>query len=163
MRESSAYRNHLRVAGIVLAAVFGFLIAVVILCATHPERGLSVVFHTVCHQQPHRCHMLDGVPLGVCIRCFWLYVGLFIGHARFAIFQHIPKWSMHFLVFTATAAALDWISGWWFEGGNPIGVRIVTSLSLGIAISHLTTPGVVSCFSTNSSVKLRPNINHEYK
>src|SRR6056300_1514627 len=104
------YNHRLRIAGIALAGVFGFLIGVAILCATHPECGLGTAFSSVCHQQPHRSHLLNESPLGVCIRCFWLYMGLLIGHARFAFVQTIPKWSMSLLILSVIAAGFDWIS-----------------------------------------------------
>lgn len=138
MRENSAYKHRLRIAGIALAGVFGFLIGVAILCATHPEWGLHSAFSSVCHQQPHRSHKMDGVPLGVCIRCFWLYVGLFLGHGRFVFCHTIPNSRVLLLGIAVTLGALDWVSGWITPTGNPVWLRMTTSIVIGISVSHFT-------------------------
>ena len=125
--------------------------------------GTNYFFSSVCHQQPHRSHMMEGSPLGVCIRCFWLYFGLFIGHARFALFQYIPIWNMQFLIISGALVGLDWTSGWWMTSGNPVEFRIVTSTLIGIAISHFTTPAVASLINNGTDSTIKVEINHEYK
>lgn len=163
MQEYTSYRHCLRLAGIAMAGVFGLLVGIAILCAIYPASGLNHFFTSVCHQQPHRSHWWDGSPLGVCIRCFWLYTGLLIGHARFAFFQYIPKSRVLLLMISGILVALDWISGWWMSDGNAVWIRIFSSTLIGIAISHFTTPPLATWIYQRNPSILKQEINHEYK
>lgn len=163
MQINMAYNQCFRLAGIALAGVFGLLVGLAIICAIYPASGLNHFFTSVCHQQPHRSHLWDGSPLGVCIRCFWLYTGLFIGHARFACFLYIPKRRVHLLIISGTLVAFEWISGWWMTESNPVWMRILSSTMIGIAISHFTVPPLATWIYQRNPSKLEQEINHDYK
>jgi len=150
-------------AGIILGSVFGAVLLLSVMEAFLPGHGLRGFFSSVCHQLPWRSHMIDGHPFGLCIRCFWLYAGLFLGHARFVFFQGIPEKRMHWLMTAALLAGLDWLSGWILVGGGLVPLRILSGLWLGITISHFSLPAAASILSKSKqpSIHQKPSQHHE--
>lgn len=140
--------------GLGLGLVFGGIVLLTILPAWLPHPAWFALFSTVCHQIPDRSHQIDGNPFGVCIRCFWLYVGLAMGHIRFVFFQGIPLWRFKILMVTVAFSVLDWASGWLFEVHSWGIDRMVSGFFLGNAIALFTVSGVRDLiFSNTKSVQ----------
>jgi uncharacterized membrane protein len=163
MQDLSNSRQDLKLAGILLASVFGLVSLLAVIAAFNPELGFKHIFISVCHQQPHRSHVIDGTAFAVCVRCFWLYLGLFAGHIRFAVSQNIPQWRMSFLVIAGGVASLNWLAGWFDVLPDPDVVRAATSVVLGIAISHYSVPGVAELISPKTSSTPTLPMNHGLK
>lgn len=156
MPEFNKTTRKLRIAGLITGLAFGVVTLLALVAPMLPGMGIEAFFSSVCHQQPGRSHQIDGVSLAVCVRCFWLYVGLFIGHARFLANQRIPRHRLALLAFAAAIAMLSWLGGWFGILPEGIALRVISSLLTGIAVSHYTVPGASEIFfpKSNSPFKL---------
>lgn len=135
-----------RTAGLLAGFLFGMMIAFAVLSAVYPEMGLRGLFAPVCHQQPERCHWIGGEPVATCVRCFWLYLGLAIGHLRFLVSVRVPAWRRQFLFIALALAGIDWVSGWLGLTSDWVMTHALTGFGVGVAIANFTLPGLVECF-----------------
>lgn len=142
MSEQNCSTPSLQATGLWLGLGFGAVTSLAVLSAIFPDSGLRSFFSSACHQQSGRSHHIDGIPFGVCVRCFWLYAGLAAAHLRFTLFQTIPTWRRPFLVITAVLAGMSWVAGWLGIAGDVVLLRAATSVLFAVAVSHYTVPGI---------------------
>jgi uncharacterized membrane protein len=118
-----------------------------LLAGNHPLAALAVrsFFSRLCHQDPARSFLLNDEPAAVCVRCFGIYLGAFLGTAvnllSSAERRMTESWARHILlgsvllnVFDLTAERLGW-------HGNLAVSRFLLGIALGIAISVLLSCG----------------------
>ena len=151
------------IAGILLGTLIGFMVFLSVVSAWMPRNGLTHLFSIVCHQQVERSHVIEGHPFGLCIRCFWLYMGLAMGCFRYGCFPLRCQPSKSLLLCSLFVAGISWIGGWISPTLDWSFIRIASSLMLGFAISQFAVPGIAELlFSTRTSNKTLP-FNHEPK
>ncbi|OGI21077.1 MAG: hypothetical protein A2287_01645 [Candidatus Melainabacteria bacterium RIFOXYA12_FULL_32_12] len=68
------------------------------------------VFHIICHQKPERSYLIWGYQMPVCVRCFGIYLGIFLGAIIYPFFKKfsntdIPKFK--YLWFFLTPLIVD--------------------------------------------------------
>jgi uncharacterized membrane protein len=136
-----------RTVGLWAATLLGGVGLLAMLAAWFPDSGWHAFFATACHQHPERAHWIAGSPMAVCVRCFWLYVGLAVGHGRFAFGGGVPRWRLAFLVTSLAGAGLHWLLGWTSLFPDVIALRALTGFCVGLAVSNYTLPGLVEWFS----------------
>lgn len=148
MSKPSATRSVQRTVGLWAAVLIGGVSLLAMMAAWFPNSGLHTFFASACHQHPERAHWVAGSPMAVCVRCFWLYVGLAAGHGRFAFGGGVPRWRLAFLVTSLATAALHWLLGWTTLLPDVIALRALTGFCVGLAISNYSLPGLVEWFSS---------------
>jgi uncharacterized membrane protein len=124
----------------VIDLFYGFLGALLILSIVAPamskyQSGPSnfayQFLHLFCHQQPSRCWTVGGSPLGLCVRCFWLLVGL-IGGRAVSIYTQ-SKWAIVFLLMPMIVDGGTQFIGWRVSTTT---LRVITGGLAGIGL-HL--------------------------
>lgn len=146
-----------RTAGLLTGLLFGLLVVLAVLAAVYPEMGLRGLFAPACHQQPERCHWIGGEPVAICVRCFWLYLGMAVGHLRFLISVRVPARRGKFLFIALALAGIDWAGGWLGLTSDWVIAHALTGLGVGVAIANFTLPGLVECF-LRSPLQLQPKL-----
>jgi len=152
-----------RTAGLWAALLFGGVAGLALVAVWFPASGLHEFFASACHQHPERAHWLAGAPMAVCVRCFWLYVGLTVGHARFAFGGGVPRWRRAFLIASLTVAAVHWLLGWTGLFPDVIELRALTGFCVGLAVSSYTLPGLAEWFPSRSLQTSSSPYNHDYE
>ncbi len=66
--------------GWMLGSLFFGFAGWVIFLAVDGNRWVGLFFSNLCHQKEERCYQIAGVPMMVCVRCLWIYLGLAMGH-----------------------------------------------------------------------------------
>jgi len=151
------------IAGILLGTLIGFMVLLSVVSAWMPHSGLNHLFSSVCHQQVERSHSIEGHPFGLCIRCFWLYMGLAMGCFRYGCFPLRRQPSKSLLLCSLFIAGISWVGGWISPIMDWFFIRMASSLMLGFAISQFAVPGIAELlFSTRTSKKTL-TFNHESK
>jgi uncharacterized membrane protein len=72
-----------------------------------------LLFSIICHQKPERSYFIWGYQMPVCIRCFGIYLGLFIGIIIYPLFKKIQSTVMpkfKYLWYFLTPLAIDGIA-----------------------------------------------------
>lgn len=139
-----------RAVGLGAAVFFGVVSLLAMLAAWVPDLGLHGFFAAACHQHPERAHWLDGAPMAVCVRCFWLYLGLAVGHGWYAFGGTVPRWRFGFLIGSLVFATTHWLIGWLPSFPDFVTVRALTGFGVGVAVSDYTVPGLAEWFFCRS-------------
>ncbi len=142
MSDSQSNPRKLRIAGLAAGSGFGVVVALAVLSAIFPQAGLRDFFSPGCHQQDDRSHWLLGEPFAVCLRCFWLYVGLAVGHLRFVVRPVIPRGRLVFLCLTGAFIGLNWLEGWLNILPDFPLLRAASGFLFGFAVTSYSAPGV---------------------
>ncbi|RKX35545.1 MAG: hypothetical protein DRP71_03160 [Verrucomicrobia bacterium] len=111
---------------------------VCLLAAVGSVFGSEVVpqlFNLACHQNPERCLVVAGIPMALCVRCFAIFAGLFIGSGMALISAPSRHRALRFLLFAVVLTVLDVSSETVGLYTNVIMVRLVTGWLLGSAIA----------------------------
>jgi len=107
--------------------------------------GLYSFFGYICHQRPDRSFHLLGHKLGVCSRCFGVYLGLVVGVLAYPLFRNISEIKplpLFWLVLSMIPIGIDWsltVFGIW---ENTFFTRFATGLVLGTACSVFVIPAL---------------------
>ena len=56
-----------------------------------PAAAVHTALGLICHQLPTRCLRICGLPMGLCSRCFGIYLGLFIAGLYLTGERQMPK------------------------------------------------------------------------
>jgi uncharacterized membrane protein len=101
--------SHTRRIGWLAAAFFFTWTGLALMAALPGHEWLHQLFLTVCHQIPERSYSISGHPVGLCVRCLWIYIGLGLGHLVFACFclDLSEKNSLRLLAGTVLLMAAD--------------------------------------------------------
>ncbi len=103
-------------------------------------------FSYICHQIPDRSFHLLSHQLGVCSRCFGVYLGLLLGIAIYPIWrgvdtiEPIPRF---WLFLSLIPVSIDWSLTAFGIWENTQASRLITGLILGIACATFIVPAVV--------------------
>lgn len=151
MATTDKHLTIIKLTGFISGIGFGVLVMLSVLSAYYPHSGLREIFVSICHQQPDRSYCWGQEPFGLCIRCFWLYVGLSTGHLRFSVWTRIPAWRRAFLIWTGCAITLNWILGWFGAFPADAIFRGATGFLFGLAISNYSQPGITEWFLSKST------------
>jgi uncharacterized membrane protein len=120
---------------------------------------LHRLFSTACHQVPERSYSLMGHPIGLCVRCVWIYLGLAVGHPAFAYLRISEKQSLRLLGSAGFLVVVDVLleSVGLYDNWKPI--RAVTGGLFGFACAWFTLRGLselclkpepkVPCYESN--------------
>jgi uncharacterized membrane protein len=102
-------------------------------------------FYGLCHQDPARSFLLNGEPAAVCIRCFGIYLGAFLGVAvnlwPGAGERMKATWTRHILLGTVLLNVADVVAEQLRWHGNLPVARFFFGIALGMAIGVLLTCG----------------------
>jgi uncharacterized membrane protein len=106
-------------------------LAAPLLASTHPIAALILhdFFSHLCHQNPARSFLLQGVPIAVCVRCLGIYAGVALSTLK-SLKKPLP---LNLLLVTISLNLLDVAAeslGW--HGDLPL-PRFLLGLSLGLA------------------------------
>ena len=100
---------------------------------------LMMSFSKICHQGPDRSPHLSGIALGVCHRCYGVYLGLPLAAVGFFLLYRLPVSAsfLRILLFVALALlSLDWgapLLGFWH---NTAFTRMFTGLFFGLVAGY---------------------------
>lgn len=144
-----------------VALAFGSTAALVVLATLPPflpETARWVVmeaFSGICHQIPERSPHIGDVALGVCHRCYGVYLGLaaaglLFGSAR-GFWPFSGKMAPYVLLAAASPALIDWtgeIVGLW---SNTPGSRMITGGFLGLVAGYFLVSAIVDSFVARSN------------
>lgn len=77
---------------------------------------LYTFFSPICHQLDARSFHINGMPFGVCARCFAIYVGFFVGILFYPVLRRIekPRMPSRWILFLACAPMVVDASAWRF-------------------------------------------------
>lgn len=151
------------IAGMLLGTLFGFIVMLSILSAWMPHSVLNHLFSNVCHQQAERSHSFGGHAFGICIRCFWLYMGLSVGSLWHGCTTNARQPSKSLLIGGLLIVGISWLSGWILPALDWFYIRIFSSLTLGYAISQYAVPGMAELLFSNTASNKNLPFNHESK
>jgi uncharacterized membrane protein len=139
----------------VVSGLFLVLLGLAVLAAVPGFEPLRGLFSSACHQEPDRCYSLFGHPIGLCVRCFWIYLGLAAGHPMFAKLNVTEKNALRMVAVAAALMALD-------VGLETIGLyhnwkalRAATGGLFGFVVSWFTLRGLSELFKGGIAVKER--------
>jgi uncharacterized membrane protein len=94
-----------------VASVFGGLLALAWVAPLLDDGNgtgiLYLLFSSVCHQRPERCFHVDGLPVGICVRCTGIYAGVMIGSLAFAFITVPNRTITKALLLSLVAIAAD--------------------------------------------------------
>ena len=138
----------------VMAAFFMLVCALAVVAALPDGNSVRYVFATVCHQDPSRCHRLAGRPFGLCVRCWWIYLGLAVGHPGFAGFRVPEKWAIRFVAGAAGLLLADVALEMLGAYDNLKGTRAVTGFLFGVACSWFILRGLTEWLGTQKTNKI---------
>ena len=101
-----------------------------------------LLFGIICHQKPERSYFVWGYQMPVCVRCFGIYLGIFIGTVIYPFFKgfsnvKIPKFK--YLWFFLTPIIVDGLAQTFNLYYSPHYVRLSTGIfaSTGLAFYFL--------------------------
>jgi len=143
--------------GFAVSGLFLGLISFVVFIAFSDWLVLREIFSGICHQVPDRCYDIHGLPLPVCVRCIWIYLGLAIGHILFIYWKPETVRITRALVGVITLMILDVLlekvglyENWFWS-------RAVTGGLFGLIVSHFTLLGLreLYCEFTNPITYVR--------
>jgi uncharacterized membrane protein len=121
---------------------FGITLIIVVLATLPPfvpsavRATLMMAFSPICHQIPERSPHIDAIALGVCHRCYGVYLGLPVAALAFLVVRRleVQARTLRYLLFgSLLLLAIDWgapLIGLWH---NTAGTRLVTGLLFGCA------------------------------
>ena len=123
------------------------------------SQNLYGFFSYICHQIPERTFHVSGEPMGVCTRCFGVYLGIVIGFAAYPLWRDLADTEpppRFWLFASLIPVGVDWsltILGIWENTGLS---RSLTGLVLGFACATFIIPALVEIFQ-NIGAKGRLN------
>jgi hypothetical protein len=89
--------------------------------------GLSAAFGPICHQEPSRALLVEGLPSLLCARCLGAFAG---GSVAFLVPARLSKsWVLKLLAAGAAAWLLE--AGW---GPWPAEARLLAGSAIGLAL-----------------------------
>jgi uncharacterized membrane protein len=88
---------HTRQIAWLVSGFFMIWVSLAVASALPGNSWLHRLFSPACHQSPERSYHLLGHPVGLCVRCFWIYLGLALGHPAFAYLRISEKNSLRLL------------------------------------------------------------------
>ncbi len=100
---------------------------------------LMVSFSTICHQIPERSPHINGVALGVCHRCYGVYLGLPVAALGFLFFSrlNIGSTMLRLLLFGSLGLlAIDWGAPLLNLWHNTPTTRMATGLLFGLTAGY---------------------------
>jgi uncharacterized membrane protein len=103
-------------------------------------------FSYICHQMPERSFHVFGEQLGVCSRCFGVYLGLLLGVAAYPTWRGIDSTEppARFWLFLALVPiGFDWSLTAFEIWENTQASRFITGLILGVACATFIIPALV--------------------
>jgi uncharacterized membrane protein len=113
-------------------------------------RGL---FAFGCHQEAERCYSIAGHPLGLCVRCLWIYLGLAAGHPFFARVRISEKPALRLLFVSAALVVADVLLEALGVYHNWKALRAATGGVFGFACSWFALRGLIE-LSLNSKNRM---------
>ena len=103
-----------------------------------------------CHQDPDRCYWLGGLPLGLCVRCFCIYLGLAAGHLWFAGVRCSERWAIRLAFGAAFLMVADVTAEAFGAYHNLKWLRATTGFGFGFSGAALTLRGLVQLLSPSN-------------
>ncbi|MEW5821666.1 MAG: DUF2085 domain-containing protein [Cyanobacteriota bacterium] len=103
------------------------------------------LFHFTCHQQPSRCYWLLDYQLPVCVRCFGIYFGAFIGLLVYPFFKSIKSTSIPkkaWLLLCFLPIGIDGICSTIHIYSSPHWLRLITGILCGGVAMYYIIPGL---------------------
>jgi len=107
---------------------------------------LFIFFGYICHQLPERSLSVFGEPLGVCSRCFGIYLGLLLGIAVYPVWQRmetIEPLPRFWLFISLIPVGVDWSLTAFGIWENTHFSRLVTGVILGFACGTFILPALI--------------------
>ncbi len=98
---------------------------------------LYFFYDPVCHQMPERSFTIAGLPMAVCVRCFWFYLGALSGAVLIMIKKRPFLNSISAHIYLIVPAGLDFLLEKLGIYSNLFLIRSFTGLLLGFSLSHL--------------------------
>ncbi|MEZ5306106.1 MAG: DUF2085 domain-containing protein [Pyrinomonadaceae bacterium] len=102
-------------------------------------------FSNICHQLPERTFHLMGHPLGVCSRCFGVYLGLVVGALFYPLFRKLDDAEplpLYGLILAIIPMGVDWALTFFGIWENTFTTRFLTGSLLGIACAVYILPAL---------------------
>jgi uncharacterized membrane protein len=103
-------------------------------------------FSYICHQIPERSFHIFGEQIGVCSRCFGVYLGLFLGVAAYPFWravESIEPPARFWLFLALVPIGFDWSLTAFEIWENTQASRFITGLILGVACATFIIPALV--------------------
>ncbi|MDB6109791.1 MAG: putative rane protein [Pedosphaera sp.] len=125
--------------------IFGFFIiwsGLAVAAALPGGSWLHRLFSPTCHQAPERCYEFMGHPIGLCVRCLFIYLGLALGHPVFARWQLSEKNSLRLLGTAGFLVVADVLLESMGLYDNCKSTRAVTGGLFGFACAWFTLRGL---------------------
>jgi uncharacterized membrane protein len=143
----------------IASASFALWAGLAVLAAAPGCGWLRGLFTDGCHQIPSRCYFIDGRPIGLCVRCLWIYLGLAAGHQVFARFRVSEKAALRLLALAAGLMAADVLLEALGAYSDWRTARAATGGLSGFAVSWFTLRGLDELFGKRQARQAR--IMHE--
>ena len=121
---------------------------------------LYTFFGYICHQMPERSLHVLGEQLGVCSRCFGVYLGLVVGVAVYPMWRGIDSIeppSRFWLFLSILPIGIDWSLTAFGIWENTQASRFGTGLILGVACATFIIPALVEIVRIYRFPKLKDN------
>lgn len=103
------------------------------------------LFHYSCHQIPSRCYWIFDYQLPVCVRCFGIYFGAFLGLVIYPLIRSIKSTNLpnkYWLALCFGPIALDGISSLLHLYASPHWLRLLTGIICGAVAMYYIVPGL---------------------
>jgi uncharacterized membrane protein len=117
---------------------------------------LYAFFSSVCHQMDERSFCINGMPFGVCSRCFSIYCGFLIGTliypaARGVGRPEIPsRWLLAFACIPMVVDAFPWRFGMY--EATPA-TRVISGGIVGLALAFFIVPAAIQAVSELANIR----------
>jgi uncharacterized membrane protein len=134
--------NQTKQIGWYASAFFLAWVVLAVVAALPGSEGMRGLFSSVCHQSPERCYSVCGHPVGLCVRCICMYIGLAAGHLVFARVSLAEKGALRLLALAAVLMAGDVFLEWGGLYRNLKQVRAFTGCLFGFACAWFALRGL---------------------
>lgn len=154
LMELSWNTHRTRIACLASAVLLSWCGAAVAVAGVSPAqpwaRGL---FLQACHQIPERCYSWHGHPIGLCVRCLWIYLGLALGHPLFSFWRLSEKAVLRSLYVVAGLMFADVAFETMGIYHNIFVTRAITGAGFGLVCSWFTLEGLFELSSNRENKK----------
>ncbi len=130
----------------VVAGLMLVLLALAILApyeASHGNPTYYALFRGICHQKAHRCFEFFGLPMAICARCTFIYVGLAVGAFFLPMFTSDNR--RRYLILLGISGgliAIDVVCAYLHLYHNVFATRVVTGFLVGLPLGAMCTAAV---------------------
>jgi uncharacterized membrane protein len=117
---------------------------------------LYAFFGSVCHQIDERSFCINGMPFGVCHRCFSIYCGFLIGTLIYPAARGLgsrempPRWLLAFACIPMVVDAFPWRFGM-YEA--TLATRAITGGIAGLVLAFFIVPAAIQAVSELADIR----------